>query len=177
MKVTLISAISANGKITKNVGLKGYGWLSLEDKKILSSLIEQYDVFIMGRKTYLGIRNKIKLETNKLRIVLTSEPEKYNVDKVPDKLEFSSESPEALISRLNSQGYDKILLLGGGKVNSFLFKLDLIDELHLTIEPRIFGKGKNLVSSDEFETKLKLIDFKKLNDNGTLYLIYKIEHQ
>ena len=35
-----------------------------------------------------------------------------------------------------------MLLVGGSEVNALFFKNNLIDKLHLTIEPRMFGLGK-----------------------------------
>jgi dihydrofolate reductase len=122
----------------KNVGLKGYGWLSLEDKRYFS-LIRQYDVFIMGRKTYLGIGALKKLETNKLRIVLTSEPEKYNVDKIPGKLESGSESLGNIDWQIKFQMIKHYCWV---RQSIHFIQVRFIDELHLTIEPRIFGKVK-----------------------------------
>jgi len=67
-----------------------------------------------------------------------------------------------------------MLLLGGGTINALFLKESLVDELYLTLEPRIFGKGKTLVREGEFEVLLELMNIKRLNQSGTLLLKYKI---
>ena len=51
----------------------------------------------------------------------------------------------------------------------------LISEIILTIEPKIFGTGLSLFAQD-LEVDLKLLDFKKLNEN-TLMLKYQVIYQ
>jgi len=52
--------------------------------------------------------------------------------------------------------------------------LNLVDELYLTIEPRIFGEGKNIVEGRLLNKFLRLIGIEKLNKTGTVVLKYKI---
>jgi dihydrofolate reductase len=89
-------------------------------------------------------------------------------------LEFSNETPEKLIERLSTLGYKKALLVGGSIINGLFLKNNLVDELYLTIEPKIFGKGKNIVEEQSLDKSLQLINVKKLNKTGTLLLKYKI---
>lgn len=174
MKIALIAVTSINGKLTRGDDPDIYKWTSKEDAKIFFSLIEKYNLIVMGSKTYEAARNIIKLKKDKLRIVLTRNPRKYKSDTVKGSLEFSSESPKDLVRRLESQGYKEILVVGGTEVNTAFLKNSLVDELHLTIEPLIFGKGKNLVLEEEFNLSLRLLDVKKLNKKGTLYLKYRV---
>ena len=174
MKVILVAVSSLNGKITRGDDPNIYSWTSKEDSKLFFSLIEKHNLIVMGSKTYEAARDIIKLRVNKLRIVLTRNPKKYKSDMVKGSLEFSNESPKDLIEKLEAQGYTTMLLVGGKEINTAFLKNFLVDELHLTIEPLIFGKGKNLVSEDELEAKLKLLELKRLNKAGTLYLIYKV---
>ena len=174
MKVIMVAVSSINGKLTKGEETNVYSWTSKEDAKIFFSLIEKHNLIVMGSKTYEAARTIIKLRPNKLRMVLTRNRRKYKSDMVKGSLEFTSESPKDLIKRLEKQGYKEMLLVGGTEINSAFLKNSLVDELHLTIEPLIFGKGKNLVSEVEFEVALELLEVKKLNKKGTLYLIYSI---
>ncbi|MFA6081553.1 MAG: dihydrofolate reductase family protein [Patescibacteria group bacterium] len=89
-------------------------------------------------------------------------------------MEFSNETPEKLIERLSTLGYKKALLVGGSIINGLFLKNNLVDELYLTIEPKIFGKGKNIVEEQSLDKSLQLINVKKLNKTGTLLLKYKI---
>lgn len=175
MKVIMAVVSSANGKLTKGEETNIYSWTSKEDTKIFFSLVEKHNLIVMGSKTYEAAKKIIRLKPDKLRIVLTRTPNKYRNDAVKGSLEFSNESPKDLIKRLKAQGYTKMLLVGGTEVNTAFLKNSFVDELHLTIEPLIFGRGKNLVLEEEFEEELKLLAVKRLNKKGTLRLIYSIK--
>lgn len=175
MKVVMVAVSSLDGKTTKGDDPNIYSWTSREDSKLFFSMIKKHNLIVMGAKTYEAARNIIKLKANKLRILLTRNPRKYKDDLVKGQLEFSSEEPKELVKRLKAQGYTKMLLVGGTEVNTAFLRNHLVDELHLTIEPLIFGRGKNLILEEELEVHLKLFDIKKLNNNGTLHLRYRVE--
>lgn len=174
MKVIMVAVSSINGKLTKGEETNVYSWTSKEDAKIFFSLIEKHNLIVMGSKTYEAARTIIKLRPNKLRMVLTRNRRKYKSDMVKGSLEFTSESPKDLIKRLEKQGYKEMLLVGGTEINSAFLKNSLVDELHLTIEPILFGRGKDLLLEEELEVSLKLLSIKKLNANGTLHLRYRV---
>lgn len=174
MKVTMVMLTSVDGKTTKENDTNIYTWTSHEDRKHFLSLIKKHNLIIMGRSTYEASKPVIKLEKGKLRIVLTRSPNKYSNQLVKGQLEFSSESPEKLLKRLSLLGYKKLLLVGGGIINGLFLKDNLVDELYLTIEPKIFGTGKNIVEGQLLNTKLQLMSIKKLNKTGTLLLRYVI---
>lgn len=174
MKIIMVAVTSINGKTTKDADANIYKWTSGEDKKLFFSQIAKNNLIVMGSKTYEAARDKIKLQSNKLRIVLTKNPKKYLHETIKGGLEFSSESPKDLVKRLEQEGYSQMLMVGGGEINSLFLKNNLVDELHLTIEPFIFSKGRDLVAEDKFDIFLRLISIKKLNAKGTLCLRYNI---
>lgn len=174
MKVTMVMLSSVDGKTTKGKDKNIYTWTSLEDQKYFFNLIKKNNLIIMGRETYNSSKPVIKLEKGKLRIVLTRDPKKYFTQLVKGQLEFSNETPEKLIEHLSTLGYKKALLVGGSIINGLFLKHNLVDELYLTIEPRIFGKGKNIIEEQLLDKSLKLISIKKLNKAGTILLKYKI---
>ncbi|MBI4096478.1 MAG: dihydrofolate reductase [Candidatus Levybacteria bacterium] len=174
MKVIMVAVSSLNGKITKGKNPNIYSWTSKEDSKFFFSLIEQHTLIVMGSKTYESARKFIKHKKNKLRIVLTKNPGKYLKETVGGMLEFSSETPPELIKRLENGGYKKMLLVGGAAINSLFLKHNLVHELYLTLEPKVFGTGKNLIADENLDLSFKLISVKKLNKQGTLQLKYKI---
>lgn len=174
MKIIMTMVMTADGKITKWQDPNIYKWTSKEDQNFFFSLIKKNNLIVMGSKTYDAVQKNIKLQDKKLRIVLTKNPQKYSSDQIPNKLEFSNETPKKLITRLEKRGYKKILLVGGGKVNAAFLKSNLVDELYLTIEPKIFGQGKPLVAEEKLNKSLKLISLKRLNKEGTLLLKYKL---
>ena len=166
---------SVNGKITKGDDPNIYSWTSPEDKKLFFSMIKKHYLIVMGSKTYEAVKDNIRLEKNKLRIILTRNVQNYLKEAVSERLEFSDESPKTLIKRLEDKGYRTLLLVGGGQVNTFFLKESLVNEIHLTIEPKIFGEGKGLIGEELLDIPLKLISVKKLNNQGTLHLKYKVQ--
>src|SRR3989338_2890855 len=132
MKVIMVMVASLNGKITRGRASNIYSWTSKEDSELFSQLVEEFNLIVMGRKTYEAIRENIELRKDKLRVVLTKNPEKFGSDAVPGSLEFSDESSAELLNRLKKKGYTKMLLVGGGEINALFLKSSLVDELYLT---------------------------------------------
>lgn len=174
MKVTMIMISSVDGKTTQGKNKNVYVWSSVEDQKHFFSEIKKNNLIVMGRETFEASKEVIKLEKGKLRIVLTRDPKKYFNQSIEGQLEFSNETPQKLVERMINLGYKKILLVGGATVNSLFLKQNLVDELFLTIEPKIFGMGKNLIEGKLLNTKLQLKSVKKINKMGTLLLKYKV---
>ena len=78
------------------------------------------------------------------------------------------------MSILEKHGFKKILVGGGGKINSSFMKEGLVDEIIIQIEPLIFGKGIKLFADEDFEAKLKLLETKMLSKNE-IQLHYKVK--
>lgn len=175
MNVRLVMVSSVNGKITHADNPHIYTWTSPEDKKRFFSHISDSTLIVMGSKTYEASRKTIVLSPDKLRLVLTHAPEKYTAETVPGSLEFTKESPHEIVARMEERGYTQLLLVGGPVINSLFIEQGLVDELHLTIEPRLFGQGKNLISASDVSPRLILQNVERLNDQGTLYLVYAFE--
>lgn len=174
MKVTMVMVASIDGKTTHGNDPNVYKWSSIEDQTHFFSLIKKNNLIVMGRETYEASKKVIKLEEKKLRIVLTKDHKKYLKQTIKYQLEFSNENPKNLIKRMSELGYKKMLLVGGGTLNGSFLKQNLVDELYLTIEPKIFGEGKNIVTGQLLNTKMILIKLKKINKTGTILLEYKI---
>ena len=58
-------------------------------------------------------------------------------------------------------------------LNSSFMKEKLIDEIHLDVEPLVFGRGIKLFADDDFESRLELVGTKKLSAN-TVQLHYRV---
>lgn len=173
MNVILVMVCSLNGKITRGEDPIVTRWSSIEDQKLFASLIEESNLIVMGKKTFEAGKLRMKLQKGKLRIVLTRNPKKYQ--SIPGQLEFTDQQPRELVKRLEAQGYQHMLLVGGGNVNAMFFKEHLIHEIHLTIEPLLFGTGKPLIAEDAYHVSLRLLKATRLNKRGTLHLIYRVE--
>lgn len=174
MHVTLLMVQSVNGKITRGIEPDVTAWTSLEDKALFAKEKANHTLVVMSAGSYRVNKDKFKLSSDILRVVITRDPKKYESDVIANQLEFTNNAPRALMQNLESRGYTKLLLLGGPEINALFLKENLVDELHLTIEPLLFGTGKNLISNGELSTHMHLINIEKLNDTGTLHAIYRI---
>ncbi len=126
----------------------------------------------MDSSTYNA--DRIKPSASHHFIVMTSEPAKYKELEVPGQLEFSDKSPTQLSARLDEQGYKNMLLVGGPHIATSFLKEQLVDELWLTIEPKIFGTGGNFVIDENLDVDLQLLSFEKVNARGTLIAKYSV---
>lgn len=174
MHITLMMVSTVNGKITRGDEPDVTAWTSSEDKELFMKMKKEYGLLIMGSASYLANKERIKSSKDIVRIVLTRDPKKYAADHVPNQLEFTDLSAKDLIQNLSSRGYEKILLVGGPEINALFLKENLVDDLHLTIEPQLFGLGKNLIADGDAAVSLQLVSVEKLNDRGTLHAIYTV---
>jgi dihydrofolate reductase len=87
-------------------------------------------------------------------------------------VKWVSGEPEKVLAELESAGFKSAILGGGAFVNSDFLKRGLIDEIWLTVEPKIFGDGLGVFGGD-FDANLKLLDVEKINENSVV-LKYKV---
>ncbi len=174
--IICVTVASLNGKTTNGDDPTIYTWTSKEDQEQFFRLIEHAELILMGRKTYEHARHLMKHTKGRLRIVLTSHPENFASDAIPNQLEFSSENPKVLVKKLADRGFSQALLVGGSHTNTAFLTKNLIDELWLTIEPVIFPTGTPLFTEGVHTQKLKLLSIEKLNSQGTLLAKYKSIH-
>jgi dihydrofolate reductase len=83
---------------------------------------------------------------------------------------FWADAPAVLIQWLASEGYETAVLAGGATINSLFLGAGLIDEMMLTVVPRIFGQGLSLFS-EPADIKLSLIAARDM-DQGLRLLHY-----
>lgn len=67
-----------------------------------------------------------------------------------------------------------MLVVGGPHIATSFLKEQLIDEIWLTIEPKIFGTGGNFVRVENLNINLRLIHFEKVNEHGTLITKHQV---
>jgi len=172
MEIVLVFVATLDGKITRWGDPYARKWSSKEDQEYFRMIWKDAHLIVMGSSTYN--LHRMKPSVNHHFVVMTSEPAKYKELEVPGQLEFSDESPARLTSRLNESGYKQMLLVGGPHVATSFLKEQLVDELWLTIEPRIFGTGGNFVIEEELDIELSLLSCEKVNEQGTLITKYEV---
>ncbi len=157
-------AITADGMIAKHAD-HFPDWTSQEDKKLFAKISRKHGVVIMGYKTFMTFPKPLK---DRLNVVFT-------LEKSPPKIQgvkWVTGEPEAVLVELEKMGYKSALLGGGATINAMFLEKKFINEIILTIEPKIFGQGLNLFNKD-LNVNLKLLDVKKINDDAVM-LKYKV---
>ena len=162
-------ALTADGKIAKHSDHLA-DWTSPEDKKEFIQATKEAGVIVMGKKTFDTIGKPLP---GRLNLIMALNPDKHKELEIPGTLEFTNLPPKQIIEKMEKLGYKKIILGGGTTINSLFLKENLVDELKLTIEPKIFGAGMNLFDKVDVDLNLELIEMKKLNEN-TINIHYKV---
>lgn len=165
LKVIMMMAVTADGKIAKNDHHLPTDWTSPEDKKLFSEISKDCGVVLMGEKTFATFPSPLK---DRLNVVFVQE---MNKPEMPD-VKWVTGEPEPVLAELEKMGFTKVLLGGGAYLNTLFLQKKLIDEIILTVEPKIFGQGIGLFNGD-CDVKLELLEEKKINEN-TVVLKYKV---
>lgn len=155
MKVTVLMAMTLDGKIGRSPD-HFPDWTGTADKKLFVDLSKRAGVVIMGSKTYDTIGRPLPERKN---IVMTRDVSRTSRW---DNLIFTQASPREILSQLEGEGYSEVILAGGALVNSLFAEAGLIDEIVVTISPKVFGYGISLfteeVSMDLFLKGVRQID-------------------
>ena len=169
MKVTVLMVMTLDGKTAKNSDQPNSSWISKADAKLFRDKTKAAGVIIMGNNTYQTIGRHLP---SRLNIVITNEPESQVA--IPDQLEFTNDEPGKILRNLKSRNFKEVIICGGAEINSLFLLDDLIDELWLTIEPKLFGRGLGLFNRMDLDQNLELItDPERLGVNSVL-LKYRV---
>lgn len=160
-------AMTADGKIARHSGHLA-DWTSPEDKKLFVAESKEHGVIIMGENTFRTFKRPLP---GRLNVVLSMEDNPKPIEGV---MWYKGE-PEVLIEKLEAMGYQSALLGGGAGINSLFLSHELIDELAITVEPKLFGTGLSIFAQ-EAAVELELINLKKINDNS-FAVRYKVKHE
>ena len=168
MEIIGIVVSSLDGFITKHEQ-EGVGFASEADQQFFRAVLKRFDCCILGSKTFLTSQNEIldNLSEDRLRIIHTRTPEKYADFHRTGMLEFSKLPPENIVAELRLRGKKRCAVLGGAEVYTQFLARQLLDELWVTLEPRIFGGGKKLVTAP-CDIALKLMECLALDDKTLL---------
>jgi dihydrofolate reductase len=167
MRVILYMAPTVNGFIAKQNDDTSF--VTERDWKSFLAMVKKLGHVVIGRRTY-EVTSPDEFVKSSLYVVMTH---KKSLKKNTPKVIFTDKSPRKILKMLNDMGFGKILIAGGGNLNSAFMKEKLIDEFYLDIEPTVLGKGIKLFAEEDFEAKLKLIGTKKISPNE-IQLHYKV---
>jgi dihydrofolate reductase len=172
MKVILVFVSTLNGKITRGSDPEVRKWSSESDQIHYERIWKESDLIVMGSRTYF--LNVITPSPSRLVLVMTGNPGIYKDREIPGQIEFTEKGPSELVNEFSRRNYELMTVVGGAHLATSFLKEKLVDELWLTIEPCIFGKGQDLIINDDIEVQLELKEIERVNDKGTLISKYGI---
>lgn len=162
-------ATTANGMIARSDD--DTGWISKKEWDSYSAAVRSAGCLIVGRRTYHILTKQEEFaELKDVKLVAVSEENFETL--APNHL--VAHSPKEALELLKD--FKEIIVAGGGMLNGSFMAENLINEIYLDIEPIAFGRGIKLFNDKEFETKLKLLETKKLSENE-LQLHYEVLKQ
>jgi len=135
--------------------------------------LREADMLIFGENTYKGMadywtkagdENGVTALMNSIaKIVCSSTREKAewnNTTIVRDAV--------AELGALKAKGDKPMYIFGSGKLIQSLMNAGLIDELRLCVAPIVLGKGNRLFNAENTTHKLKLLESRKLQNDGVI---------
>ena len=139
----------------------------------LHSLRTDYDVVLMGRRTYeFGFQFGITNPYPWMKQYVFS----GTMERSPDSnVELVSENVVDFVRKLKDGTGKDIYLCGGANLATNLFREGLIDEILLKLNPVVFGSGIPLFLGAIKQTDLELID-SKIYANGVVFLQYRVRN-
>lgn len=143
-------------------------WASKEDRKFFQKSLSDFNAVVVGRNTYESVAERLRKRNT---FVLSSRPKTFT-----RRGTVTFVNPRKInLSRLLAE-YKSVAVLGGGAVYRFMLENKLLDEIFVTVEPLIFGRGKEMFVGGTRITRINLLSVKRLNRRGTLLLHYQITH-
>jgi len=161
MKVSLLAAISADGRIAESSDQLA-DWTSKEDKRFFVSKTKEAGVLIMGRKTYETIGRPLP---GRLNVIMTRDTSGFQ--DIEGVLRSTSDAPKQILDQLASEGFEEVVIAGGAQIYSIFAREGLLTDLYLTIEPVLFGAGVSLVDNVP-AMKLHLESMDRLGEEAVL---------
>jgi dihydrofolate reductase len=165
VKVILVMAMTADGVIAHN-SMEPVDWTGKADKQYFVRITRQAGVMIMGSRTFDTLGKALPGRKN---IVITRDKTRKSRD---NNLVFTDQTPEHILKGLEAEGFDTAILIGGSLVNTLFMEHNLVDEIHVTIVPKLFGTGLTLFNT-AMDRSLELVDLKKM-DQGSFLIIYRV---
>ena len=164
-------AMSLDGKIARSDG--SFDWLMPYPPQEFD--IDAYhagiDAVVMGRDTYEVERAMPEWPHTKPVFVVTSRP----IEAPPPLVEACSGELAAVAQELETRGYRKIGVEGGGQLIRGLIAIGRLDVLEMAIIPLVLGDGIPLFLPMQRETKLKLTASRQFKD-GCVLNTYDVIH-
>jgi dihydrofolate reductase len=172
MKISIYIAVSANGLISNSRNVPD--WLSPEYSEGFESICQKMKAVIMGKTTYnILAPDYLPLKEEGTTVVLTTDGQAKSENPT---VVFTKNKATEIVEMLAKKGHTKAVIIGGAMTMSEFINAGLVDDIYFVMEPVLFGSGLSLLNNVELESRLNLLEVKKLNGN-TVQLHYEMKRQ
>jgi dihydrofolate reductase len=174
MQVLVLAVVSLDGCLTKHDDVDPAGLSSADDTRHFHAALRTCDAIIVGRITHAvgheQIVNKLRANPDgRRRIVMTRSPQLFANDTFPGSLDFTDRSAAEILEALRTEGRQRVAVLGGGEIYNLFLEQNLVDELQITVEARVFGTGTRLAGlTNPIDPSLELTNVDRLGSNTVL---------
>ena len=169
-KVVYGGAMSLDGFIAGPNG--EYDWIVMDPDIDFAALMERFDTFLIGRKTFEMMRRMggAAPPTPGIRNIVFSRTLR------PEDCPHAtlSDDAERVVAELRKQPGKDIALFGGGELFRSLLAAGLVDELGVSVIPVLLGGGIPLLPSPADRARLELKKHRVYEKTGTVGLEYDI---
>ncbi len=159
MNIFLMAAMTVDGFIGRHSNHLT-DWTSQEDKQLFVRKTKEAGVIVMGSSTFATVGKALP---ERRMIVYTSKPESI----IAEDVETTREKPSVLVSRLEQEGETGIAVCGGASIYDLFMRSGVVNELYLTVEPKLFGNGVPLFAN-EMDVDMRLQETRQLNEHTVL---------
>jgi dihydrofolate reductase len=164
-------ASSLDSYISRKDG--GVDWLFMDQDYGMKEFFASVDVAVMGRKTY---QKAIELAPSR---PLFPGMKNYVFSHLLPKgkqehIEVVSDPPEMWAESVRARPGKDIWLVGGGEMVREFLQKKLVNEIGISIHPRLLGDGIPLFAQPYPETELELVR-SKAYPSGLLQVFYRVK--
>jgi dihydrofolate reductase len=159
MKLIWNPAVTLDGNIAKADG--DSDWPTETDGNLFEEQVRKCGCVIAGRKTFKQYQGEVFPIEGATTFVWTQHPE---TAEKREGVEYISGTPEEVVAEIEAKGFKECVLAGGTITNNAFVSANLVDEIIATIYPLLFGKGMPLLSAENCDIKLRLLETAEIGD-------------